>query len=504
MSVSPLKKLASQTAIYGFRTILVRVLNYLLAPLHTRVFTDQADYGIISEMYAYVTFINVICMFGLETAFFRFASNKSNGLEKNKVFSTAQISLLISTTIFVGILIISSGGIATALNYPGKNNYIIFFAMIIGFDTLVNIPFAKLRLENKPWKYFSIKLTNIIINILLNLFFLLPALSGNYKLFESFGFTYEPEYGIAYVFIANLIASAVTFAIFIPTLFHLKFDIAVWKKLMNYGAPLIIIGLAGMVNETLDRILIKYWGSGTINENLKQVGIYSAVYKISIFMTLAVQGFRMGAEPFFFSQSSEKNAPETYAKVMRYFVIICCIIFLGVGMFPDIFKIIIGENYHSGLKIVPILLLANLFLGIYYNQSVWYKLTDKTSFATIIPIAGAILTLLLNYILIPKFGYVGAAWATLGCYFSMVVMSNIIGQKHYFVPYNKRKIIGYIVISVILCLLGLFILNNVANVYVQYILRFILLILFFVFAWWLDLKQVFFRLRREQRGESRK
>ncbi|MFI5173114.1 MAG: lipopolysaccharide biosynthesis protein, partial [Chitinophagales bacterium] len=374
MSNSSLKKLASQTAIYGLSTILVRALNYLLAPLHTRVFTDQADYGIISEMYAYVTFINVVCMFGLETAYFRFASNNSNSLDKTKVFYTAQISLIVSTVILVGALIFSSGSIATALNYPGKNNYIIFFALIIGFDTLVNIPFAKLRLENKPWKYFSIKLTNITINILLNLFFLLPALKHDHTMFEFLGFTYQPEYGIAYVFIANLIASAVTFAIFIPTLLHLKFDIVIWKKLMRYGSPLIIIGLAGMINETLDRILIKYWGSGTLNENLKQVGIYSAVYKISIFMTLAVQGFRMGAEPFFFSQSSEKNAAATYARVMKYFVIICCFIFLGVGMFPDIFKIIIGENYHSGLKIVPILLLANLFLGIYYNQSIWYKL----------------------------------------------------------------------------------------------------------------------------------
>ena len=366
----PLRQLATQTAIYGFTTILVRMLNYLLAPLHTRVFTDQADYGIISEMYAYVTFINVIAMFGLETAFFRFASNNTNELDKNKVFGSAQLSLIITTLLMVGLLIVSAGDIATALNYAGRNNYIIFFALIIGFDTLTNIPFAKLRLENRPWKYFTYKFINILVNILLNLFFLWPALKNDFTLFSAFGYTYQPEYGILYVFVANLIASAVTFSLFIPDLFHIKFDLAIWKKLMRYGAPLIILGLAGMINETLDRVLIKYWGSGTLNDNMKQVGIYSAVYKISIFMTLAVQGFRMGAEPFFFKQSLEKNAPITYANVMKYFVIACCIIFLGVGMFPDIFKVIIGEDFHEGLHIVPILLLANLFLGIYYNQNV--------------------------------------------------------------------------------------------------------------------------------------
>ncbi len=485
-----LRRLASLTVIYGFSTILVRALNYLLAPLHTRVFTDQADYGIISEMYAYVTFINVICMFGLETAYFRFASNNANALDKNKVFGSAQLSLMVTTLIIVTTLIAYAGNIATMLGYPESSNYILFFALIIGFDTLVNIPFAKLRLENRPWRYFSIKLINVTINILSNFFFLWPALKNNYTLFEPFGFTYQPEYGIVYVFIANLIASGITFLLFIPSMLHIRFDVAIWKKLMNYGAPLIIIGLAGMINETLDRVLIKYWGDGTAAENLKQVGIYSAVYKLSIFMTLAVQGFRMGAEPFFFSRSGDANAPSMYAMVMKYFVVVCCVIFLGVGLFPDIFKIIIGEAYHEGLHIVPILLLANLFLGIYYNQSVWYKLTDKTAFATIIPIAGAVITIAMNYFLIPTFGYTGAAWATLTCYLSMVVMSHIIGQKHYRVPYNLRKIIAYILISIALCLVGLWINNLLDNLIISLTIRLVFIGIFIAFAWWLDLKKI--------------
>ncbi|HMU68931.1 MAG TPA: polysaccharide biosynthesis C-terminal domain-containing protein [Chitinophagales bacterium] len=491
-----LNRLATQTAIYGMSTILVRLLNYVLAPLHTRVFTNQADYGIISEMYAYVTFLNVVCMFGLETAFFRFASNNNqNSLDKRSVFGSSQISLIVSTALITAALLFSSNDIASMLGYPGKGIYVTFFALIIAFDTLVNIPFARLRLEGRPWRYFAIKLTNIIINVSFNFFFLLPALRNNYDMFSGIGYTYDPDYGVAYVFLANLIASAITFAIFIPGMLSLKFDVQVWKKLMAYGLPLIIIGLAGMINETLDRVLIKYWGSGTIEENLKQVGIYSAVYKLSIFMTLAVQGFRMGAEPFFFSQSAEKNAPSLYALIMRYFVIACCLIFLGVGMFPDLFKIIIGSEYHSGLHIVPILLLAQLFLGIYYNQSVWYKLTDKTSFATIIPVAGALITLGMNLILIPKFGYTGAAWSTFACYLSMVVMSHIIGQKHYHVPYNLRKIITYIVVSVILCYSGLLLMSATENIVVTIIVRSCLFGLFVAFAWWLDLSKL---LRRNK------
>lgn len=482
-----LRSLATQTAIYGLSTILVRVLNYLLAPLHTRVFTEQADYGIISEMYAYVTFINVICMFGMETAFFRFAG-RTDGFERSKVFGSAQLFLLCTSALMTAVLLFSAGDISAMLGYTGHSRYVIYFALIIGFDTLVNIPFARLRLEGRPWRYCIIKLLNIGINIALNFFFLFPALMQKPDMFSTIGYTYDPALGVAYVFLANLIASAITFMLFIPSMLSLRFDLQVCKKLLAYGAPLIIIGLAGMINETLDRVLIKYWGTGTVEENLRQVGIYSAVYKLAIFMTLAVQGFRMGAEPFFFSHSEEKNAPVTYALIMKYFVIACCVIFLGVGLFPDLFKIIIGPDYHSGLFIVPILLLAQLLLGVYYNQSVWYKLTDKTTFATIIPIAGALLTIALNYVLIPRLGFLGAAWATLCCYFSMVVMSYLIGQKYYHVPYPMRKIIIYILLSITLCIAGLQVHAHVANFWVSLVVRIALLIFFFVFAYWLDLR----------------
>jgi O-antigen/teichoic acid export membrane protein len=482
---NPLKKLVSQTAIYGLSTIVVRMLNFLLAPLHTRVFLDQSDYGIISEMYAYVTFLNVIFMYGMETAFFRFASGKDPHDHK-KVFGTSQASLLVTTAIFTSVLLLFSGRVADFLQYPNHGEYVIYFALIIAFDTLVNIPFARLRLEQRPWKYFTVKLFSIATNVLLNVFFLLPALLNNHSLFSAIGFTYQSELGVGYVFIANLVASAATFLLFTPWLRGLEFDWTLWKKIWSYGWPIVIIGLAGMINETFDRVLLKYLLPGTLDENLAQMGIYSAVYKISIFMTLAVQAFRMGAEPFFFHQSSSEKAPAIYAMVMKYFVIVCCLIFLGVGMFPDVFKIIIGESYHAGLNIVPILLFANLLLGVYYNQSIWYKLTDKTLYATIIPVAGAVLSIVANIILIPIAGYTGAAWSHVICYGSMVVLSYIIGQKYYMIPYNIRKLGVYAILSIILCLGGLFIMDRLDSNAVSFLLRMVLLLLFIGFAWWLD------------------
>ncbi|KRP08465.1 MAG: hypothetical protein ABR95_09585 [Sphingobacteriales bacterium BACL12 MAG-120813-bin55] len=481
----PLKKLLSQTAIYGLSTIVVRMLNFLLAPLHTRVFLDQADYGIISEMYAYVTFLNVLFMYGMETAFFRFASGKAPE-DHRKVFGTAQLSLLLTTALMVLVLLVWSDRIAGWLQYPGHGEYVVYFALIIGFDTLVNIPFARLRLEGRPWKYFSIKLFSIGINVVLNCFFLLPALLQQPDYFSFLGFHYQPERAVGYVFIANLVASAATFLLFVPWLRQLETDIQLWKKLMRYGWPLVLIGLAGMINETFDRILLKYLLPGSLEENLAAIGIYSAVYKISIFMTLAVQGFRMGAEPFFFQQSSSKNAPQVYAMVMLYFVIVCCVIFLGVGMFPDVFKVIIGEGYHEGLPIVPVLLFANLLLGVYYNQSVWYKLTDKTLYATIIPVAGAVLSIGVNLLLIPIAGYTGAAWARLLCYAAMVLLSYTIGQRYYKVPYNLRKLGAYAVLSVVCCLLGLWGYHAFNGNDATFLLRFLLLAVFIGFAWWLD------------------
>jgi O-antigen/teichoic acid export membrane protein len=447
--MSTIRKLASQTAIYGLSSIIGRFLNYLLVPLHTiysGFTTDQ--YGVISEMYAYVAFLVVLLTYGMETAFFRFNSNPD--LEKKRVYSTALWTLFISTGLFIVLCWIFQQAVADWLHYPNNAEYVTWFAIIVGLDAISSIPLAKLRSDNKPMIFAFINLSSVAVNIFLNLFFLLYCKSkfdaGEHNwLVDTF---YNDEIGVGYVFISNLVASIAKFVMLFPWMLSalVKPSLTILEKMLLYGLPLLIAGLAGIVNETIDRIMLKRMLSPEYGETyaLSEVGIYSAVYKISIIITLFIQAFRFAAEPFFFAQAAKSESKEIYAKVMNYFVIVCAVIFLGVMLFLDIAKYFIGEEYWVGLHIVPILLFANIFLGIYYNQSVWYKLTGHTMFGAYIAIFGAIITITLNLILIPLISYEGSAWTTLICYFSMAVASYILGQKYFPVPYNLFKMFFYI------------------------------------------------------------
>lgn len=446
--MSALKKLASQTAIYGFSTILVRLLNYVLAPLQTYALAgEQAEFGTISLLYAYIAFVNVIFMFGMETAFFRHASNSN---DKYRVFKTAFSTLLFTTFLFSSILFLFSSGISHAiLKLNNGSDYVKIFVLIIAFDTLSNIPFALLRLENKAWKYFLIKLANVAINVLCNLFFFLPALLKNTHLFESIGFIYDSSNAVYYVLISNLIASFFTFILFVPMLIKLGFEWnkSYFDKLIKYGSPFLIIGLAGMVNEVLDRQMIQSLVPGSVDEKYAQVGIYSACYKLAIFMNLAVQAFRMAAEPFFFSKMKDADAKEIYAKSFHYFSIFTLGVFLFVMAFLPWLKYLISPTYHSGLNIVPVLLLAYFFLGVYYNLSVWYKVSDRPMMGTYITLFGAAVTMGFNWIFIPRYGIMAAAVATLACYFAMSIASFILGQKMYPVPYRTLRFAAYFALA---------------------------------------------------------
>lgn len=462
--MSKLKQLASQTALYGISTILVRSLNWIISPFHTFVFANnQSELGIIIELYSYIAFINVLLMYGMETAFFRYAAGQPEN--KNKVFSTGMLSLFISTTFFVGIMVAFSQQIANALLYPQLQNIIIILAFIVGFDTLSNIPFAKLRLEDKSMQYIKIKLLNVIISICLNFFLLYPLLNENPTMF---GIEVQQQYAILYVFIANLVASAITFAIFIPDFFRNKFEFCrkTWNDLMKYGLPLIVVGLAGIVNETIDRILLKYLlPQATLEERNAQVAIYGSVYKLAIFMSLVVQAYKMGAEPFFFKQAKDKDALPTVARAMDLFVILGLIIFLGVSLNLSWIILIIQANYRGAQDIVPILLFAYLFLGIFYNLSVWYKVGDKTHYATLISLAGALVTIGINVAFIPQYGYWASAWATLASYLVMTIIAWQWGKKYYAVPYNLLKIGSYIAIA--LLLFGISKLVQIDNFFLQ-------------------------------------
>jgi O-antigen/teichoic acid export membrane protein len=423
--LNPLKKLASQTAIYGLSSVVGRLLNYLLVPLYTRYFLP-AEYGVVTELYAYVAFLVVMLTYGMETAFFRFSKKE----ETTKVYSTTLISLLISSVVFVGLIFLNSSAISQWLGYANHPEYIQFFALIIGMDAVASISFAKLREQDKAMRFAFIRIVNIMVNIGLNLYFIV----------------YQ-EYGIAYIFIANLVASATTLIMLFPQMISSSwvFDKKLWKKMMIYALPLLIAGLAGMTNETIDRILLKHLLPNT-DMAASELGLYGAFYKLSIIMILFIQTFRFAAEPFFFAQEKEGDSRKIYADVMKYFTIIMAIIFLGVTIFYDVIKGFLGSEYHDerGFLVVSILLLANLFLGIYYNLSIWYKLTEKTKYGAYLSIFGAIITLSLNFTLIPVLGFVGCAWATLVCYFSMTVASYYLGKRHFSVPYQVKRIALYL------------------------------------------------------------
>ncbi len=452
---SQIKKLAGQTAVYGLSSIIGRFLNYLLVPLYTNLFLTS-EYGIVTDLYAYSGFFFVLLTYGMETAYFRFSEKHKN---PEKVFTTAVTPLFLTTSVFLFTVLIFSGKIADLLLYPNHREYIILFSFIISFDVLSAIPFAKLRRENKAVKFAVFKFVNIGLNIGFNLFFLLlcPYLLKNNP--DSFvKIFYSENGGIIYIFISNLIAGGVTLLLFIPEYLKTKYTFSkdILKQLLIYGSPLLFAGLAGMVNEVIDRILLKYLivvPAGVPNPDdyiFSQIGIYGANYKLSILITLFIQAFRYAAEPFFFSHAKEKNAKNTYAKVMKYFIIFGLIIFLGIMLYIDIAKHFINKNYWSGLKIVPILLFANLFLGIVYNLSVWYKLTDKTKFGAYIAGIGAFVTIVLNIILIPKTGYMGSAWATFFCYFTMMLVSYLWGKKYYKIDYPIKSVFLYIIIALLL------------------------------------------------------
>jgi O-antigen/teichoic acid export membrane protein len=449
--LSSLKSLASQTFWYGASSIAARFLSYLLTPYLTAIMTG-VDYGEMSIMYAAIPFLTVIFTYGMETAFFRFMQKEQY---KGQVYSTSCLSIIISTATLALIMFAGKDGIARLLTIKDHPEYFTLSIAIISIDTLSTLPFAKLRFEGRPMKYAAIRIAGILINIGLVILFLsvIPAFKKANP-HHPISIFYKDDQSVAYYLIANLISSAATFLLLSGTFFSFswKFDFRLWKEMMTYSLPLVIVGFGGVINETFDRIMLGWWSPALTPDAKKlDVGIYSACYKLSLLITLFVQAFRMGAEPFFFKQAEVGNAQKTYARVMKFFVITVCVMFLVVVLYLEIWKNFIRNPVMwEGLKVVPVLLLANMFLGIYYNLSIWYKLSNRTMAGAYITIIGAGITLLINYFFVPHFSYVACAWATCICYGTMMVISFIWGQKEYPVPYAWKKLVAYIVIVVLL------------------------------------------------------
>jgi len=473
--LTQLKSLYKQTFIYGLATVVPKMLSFLLVRLHTdkAVLQDVADYGDVSLIFAYFVLFNVLLAYGMETAFFRFFNSDQ---KKETVLSTSAISLLLTSSLVFVVGYLFKQEISNLIHIDP--DYIVLVLWILFFDTLVVIPFAYLRALGKPAKYTVIKLINVVLNLGFNIVLLLFLKSWA----ETSSFWvpfYRPNFEVHYIFIANLIASAATLLLLIPFYFKLNynFNVKLWRQMLQYATPVLVAGIAFSINETFDRILLER----LLPENLSKasIGTYSACYKLALFMTLFAAAYRLGIEPFFFSSAKDKEAKTNYAKILELFVVFGALILLIVVVFVDVLKLILipNEAYWEAMSVVPILLLAYLFLGIYHNLSVWYKITDLTKFGAYISIFGAILTLAINLIFIPKFGYMASAIATLIAYASMAFISYSIGQKYYKVPYNLNKIGLYLTLSIGFSVLSFQVFRE------QYIVGVTMILIFIAFVW---------------------
>ena len=441
---NPIRKLAGQTAVYGLSSIVGRLLNYLLVPLYTYKFTNAADYGVVSELYAWVAFLVVLLTFGMETAYFRFRKENTN---EKEVFASGFFILTIINLFFLAAIFLFNQSIANALLFNEYPEYILLLGLIVVLDGISALPLARLRAEEKALQFAGINFASIFINILLNLVFMLILFDPN-----------NPEKGVFYILLANLISSAIKPVLLYKDFLQVSFkpNGQLIRAMLLYASPLVIAGFAGIINETLDRILLKHLlydetDPSSLMHAEAQVGIYSACYKLAMLVTIIIQAFRYAAEPFFFAQHKSENKNQIYVKVMNYFLAFLCLIFLGVSLNIDILKYFIqNESYWVGLGVVPILLLANVFLGVYFNQSIWYKLSNKTKFGAYIAISGAILTIGINLVFIPIYGYWASAWATLIVYAFQMVLSYVLGQVHYPIPYNLKKFGMYLGSSILI------------------------------------------------------
>ncbi|CAN5433917.1 polysaccharide biosynthesis C-terminal domain-containing protein [soil metagenome] len=436
--MNKIKKLAGETVLYGLGTILPRTLNFFLVGLHTRIFLPD-EYGVYVTLYAWIAFLNVIYLFGMETSYFRFATKP--GADEENIFRVTQTFVLAISGFFSICIILFAHQISEPFDVVNHSEFIAWLSIVMFVDAAVAIPFARLRLEKKATKFAMAKILNILIQVGLNLYFLIVI--------------YDPSINIGFLILANLFANLFYVIFFFKTLTSWRpaWDKVLFSSMIRYAYPIMLTGLAGMTNEMFSRQVLGWWlpnGFYPGKTSKEALGIFGACYRFSVIMNLAVQAFKFAAEPFFFSNSSTSNSPQLFAKVNHFFTIVCCFIVLGVTINLDILQVLLGPDFREGLVIVPILLIGYMFLGVYYNISIWFKLTDRTYFGTLITIVGMVLTIGVNFLLIPIMGYLGSAWATLICYLVMLAICYFLGQRYYPVPYKIVKGILYLLLALIL------------------------------------------------------
>ena len=449
MAKQEMQKLAKETAIYGVSSILGKFMNWLLVPLYTFVLQSSSEYGIVTNLYAWTAFLLVVLTYGMETGFFRFANKNKD--QADKVYSTTLISVFSTSLLFSLCCVFFAQPIANAMGYEKHPEFIKILAIVVAMDAFGSIPFAYLRYKGRPAKFATLKLFMIFTNILFNIFFLLICpwiATKNSALIDWF---YDPNYGVGYVFVSNFISTTLVSLALLPNVFVVKFnfDGALLKKMLRYSLPLLILGIAGIMNQTLDKIIFPFLFHDRLEADT-QLGIYGACFKIAMVMMMFTQAFRYAYEPFIFAKHKDHNSKEAYADAMKYFVIFSFLIFLGITFYLDVFKLIIRNNYWEGLRVVPIVLFSYLFQGIFFNLSLWYKLLDKTMYGAWFSIIGAIITLSINIVFVPKYGYMAAAWAAFVCYFAMMILSYFFGQRHMPINYDLKTIGLYTTVTLIL------------------------------------------------------
>ncbi len=461
--MSKVKQLAKETAIYGVSSIVGRFLNWLLVPFYTRKLFEVSDYGIVTNLYAWTALLVIILTYGMETSFFRFSGKKENN--PNKVYGTTLTAVFTTSIIFSVIIFFFRHQVAGFLGYKDLSNVIVMIAIMLSIDAFVCIPFAHLRYEQRPIKFAVLKFITVFVNIGGNLFFiwLCPLFLKNNPDAAWLSF-YDETQQVMYIILANLITSTLSLILLVPEFTKIKwqFDNALFKKMFYYAFPILIVGIAGVINQSGDKILYTFL-LGNTDHVQTELGIYGANYKVAIIMVMFIQAFRFAFEPFIFNQKGGKKDNETYAEIMRYFVIFCMLIFMGVTFYIDIVKLLIDPQYYAGLKVVPIVLMAHFFFGIYFNLSLWYKLTDKTRYGAYMALVGTAITLIINIVFVPRVGYISSAWANFACYFTMMTVSYILMQKHYPIKYDLKKIALYVVLAV-----GLFLIRKNVDLSTQF------------------------------------
>lgn len=472
------KSLAKDTAIYGMSSIVGKFLNWCLTPLYTYLLIPE-EYGIIVNLYAWIGLLLVLLTYGLETGFFRFANDPEKG-DSQTVYSTCMTSLGVTTLLFLGLVSVFLSPISSVLQCEQHPEYITLIALIISFDVFSALPFAYLRFKLRPLRFAFLKLLNIGLTICLNLFFLLacPAIYKSHP--EWINWFYDPAYGAGYILISNAIASFILLLCLMPEIFrirwHFRYDLL--RQILRYSFPLLILGLAGIMNQNLDKILYPYLITDQA-EAMNQLGIYGANAKIAVVMIMFTQAFRYAYEPFIFARAKSEDKRSTYALAMKYFIIVDLLIFLGVMFFLDIIRYFIDPRYFAGLKVVPIIMMAELFSGVFFNLSLWYKLTDRTHWGVWFSLIGLIIIVALNLTLVPHFGYVACAWAAFACYLVMMLLSWLVGQKYYPVAYDLKSIGKYTALALILYVLGMW--PEIDHIVLRLAYRTLLLCLYLVY-----------------------